>query len=108
VERRLNVMAAKSTKKTGAPDFERTLAELEDTVRRLEAGDLPLEESLGAFEKGVTLVRTLHSRLDAVQMRIDELTQSPGAAGRSGTDAVLTPLDVGLEEEEAEEEDDDE
>ena len=99
-------MAAKTTKKSGAPDFERTLAELEETVRRLEAGDLPLEESLGAFEKGVALVRTLHSRLDAVQMRIDELTQSPGAAGRSGADAVLTPLDAGLEDDE--EEDDDE
>ena len=73
---------AASKKKNDAPDFERTLAELEETVRRLEAGDLPLEESLGAFEKGVALVRTLHARLDAVQMRIDELTQG----------AELTPL----------------
>src|SRR5688572_32937971 len=79
-------MAGKSPKKTGAPDFERTLAELEETVRRLEAGDLPLEESLGAFEKGVALVRTLHARLDAVQMRIDELVQSP----QGGT--TLAPL----------------
>jgi hypothetical protein len=39
-------------------------------------------------------------------MRIDELTQSPAAAGRSGADAVLTPLDAGLEDDE--EEDDDE
>jgi exodeoxyribonuclease VII small subunit len=92
-------MAGKSTKKPGAPDFERTLAELEETVRRLEAGDLPLEDSLGAFEKGVALVRALHSRLDAVQMRIDELTQPPGATGG----AALTPLDAGL----ADEEDDD-
>jgi exodeoxyribonuclease VII small subunit len=103
VERRLILMAAKTTKKTGAPDFERTLAELEETVRRLEAGDLPLEESLGAFEKGVALVRTLHSRLDAVQMRIDELTQSPGSAAASGMDAALTPLDAGLSDDEDDE-----
>jgi exodeoxyribonuclease VII small subunit len=85
-----------------APDFERTLAELEETVRRLETGDLPLEDSLGAFEKGVALVRALHARLDAVQMRIDELVQSPGAGGAS-----LTRLDAGLEEEEAGSDEDD-
>jgi exodeoxyribonuclease VII small subunit len=57
-------------------DFERTMAELEEAVRRLEAGDLPLEQSLAAFERGIALVRTLHARLDAVQTRIDELTQA--------------------------------
>ncbi len=95
-------MAAKQTKKT--PDFERTLAELEETVRRLEAGDLPLEESLGAFEKGVALVRTLHSRLDAVQMRIDELIQAPagGAALAPGSGVALVPSDAGLAEEDDE------
>ena len=72
------------TKKTTAelPDFERAMGELQETVRRLEAGDLPLEESLAAFEKGIALVRTLHTRLDAVQTRIDELTQ--------GSDGSLT------------------
>jgi len=79
-------MGAKKAKKTEEPDFERALAELEETVRRLEAGDLPLEESLGAFEKGVALVRALHSRLDTVQTRIDELTQEPGGA------SALAPL----------------
>jgi exodeoxyribonuclease VII small subunit len=106
VERRLTRMAGKSTKTPAAPDFERTLAELEETVRRLEAGDLPLEDSLGAFEKGVALVRSLHARLDAVQMRIDELTQPPGAAT-----AALTPLDAGLADEDQDDdiiEDDDE
>jgi exodeoxyribonuclease VII small subunit len=88
-------MAARTTKKDAAPEFERTLAELEETVRRLEAGDLPLEESLGAFEKGVALVRTLHARLDAVQMRIDELVHSPQAG------VALAPLDAGVIEDEA-------
>jgi exodeoxyribonuclease VII small subunit len=61
-------------------DFERAMAELEETVRRLETGDLPLEESLAAFERGIGLVRALHTRLDAVQMRIEELTQGPQGA----------------------------
>jgi len=79
-------MSAKKARKHDAPDFERTMAELEETVRRLEAGDLPLEDSLAAFEKGIALVRALHARLDSVQMRIDELTQAPDGS------ASLTPL----------------
>ncbi|MFN2425896.1 MAG: exodeoxyribonuclease VII small subunit [Candidatus Binatia bacterium] len=82
----MTAMASNKTKKTGAPDFEQVLAQLEATVRGLEAGDLPLEESLAAFEKGVALVRALHSRLDAVQTRIDELTQAPDGS------SSLTPL----------------
>lgn len=66
------------TKKSEPPSFERVMADLEEMVRRLEAGDLPLEESLAAFEKGVALVRALHTRLDVVQTRIDELTQGAG------------------------------
>jgi exodeoxyribonuclease VII small subunit len=58
------------------PRFEQALEELEDVVRRLEEGDIPLEESLSAFERGVALVRLLHARLDAVQARVEELTRS--------------------------------
>jgi exodeoxyribonuclease VII small subunit len=58
-----------------APKFEEAMAELEDVVRKLEAGDVPLEESLSAFEKGVGLVRVLHKRLDSVQEKIEELTR---------------------------------
>jgi exodeoxyribonuclease VII small subunit len=57
------------------PKFEDALAELENVVKRLEEGDVPLEESLAAFERGVSLVRLLHARLDSVQTRIEELTR---------------------------------
>jgi exodeoxyribonuclease VII small subunit len=66
---------AKSTSKN-EPKFEDAMSELEDVVRQLEAGDVPLEESLAAFEKGVSLVRLLHTRLDSVQEKIEELTQN--------------------------------
>jgi exodeoxyribonuclease VII small subunit len=79
-------MGAKKVKKTGTPDFEATMAELEDVVRLLEGGDQPLEDALAAFEKGIGLVKALHARLDSVQMRIDELAQ--GADGKD----VLVPL----------------
>ena len=95
-------MSAKKPKKTDGPDFELALAHLEETVRRLEAGDLPLEESLAAFEKGVALVRTLHTRLDAVQTRIDELTQGPDGA------STLTPMPTAIRDDDENDEDDDE
>jgi len=69
------------------PKFEDALAELESVVKRLEEGDIPLEESLAAFERGVSLVRLLHGRLDTVQTRIEELTR-----GERG-DLALEPLE---------------
>ncbi len=63
-------------KKTPAEElkFEEAMAALEEIVRQLETGDIPLEDSLAAFERGVGLVRLLHQRLDAVQAKIEELT----------------------------------
>lgn len=58
--------------------FEETLAELEDNVRRLDGGDLPLEEALRLFEKGVGLVRECQELLDDAERRITELTGGPG------------------------------
>jgi|MGYP000244335245 exodeoxyribonuclease VII small subunit len=39
------------------PDFEKSLTELETLVEKLEAGDLPLDEALKTFERGVGLTR---------------------------------------------------
>ena len=45
-------------KKNKAPaSFEKALSELEQIVTRLESGDLPLEEALNEFERGVQLAR---------------------------------------------------
>jgi exodeoxyribonuclease VII small subunit len=65
--------------------FEEAMAELEEVVGKLEAGDIPLEESLAAFEAGVALVRTLQARLDEVQQKIELLTR-----GERGTIASRT------------------
>jgi exodeoxyribonuclease VII small subunit len=55
-------------------DFESAIAELEQVVRKLEAGDLPLEKSLELFERGVTLSRYCHGRLEEAERRIELLT----------------------------------
>ena len=55
--------------------FEDGLAELEATVAKLESGELSLEDSLAAFERGVGLVKSLNERLGAVEQRIEVLTR---------------------------------
>ena len=53
--------------------FEVSLAELEKIVRRLEEGDLPLDESLELFEKGVRLSRECRERLNQAERKIEIL-----------------------------------
>ncbi|NBU24378.1 MAG: exodeoxyribonuclease VII small subunit [Gammaproteobacteria bacterium] len=66
------------TKSKRAPDFEKSLAELEALVERLEGGELPLEESLKAFERGVALTRECQVALQAAQARVDILLKRDG------------------------------
>jgi exodeoxyribonuclease VII small subunit len=54
-------------------DFEAAIAELEAIVRKLEDGDLPLEQSLGLYERGVQLSRFCHVRLEEAERRIEIL-----------------------------------
>jgi len=56
--------------------FEDALSELEGLVQRLEKGELPLEESLAAFERGMALVRQLGDRLTQVEQRVEVLLRS--------------------------------
>jgi exodeoxyribonuclease VII small subunit len=53
--------------------FETSLAALEQIVRELERGDLPLEQSLELFERGVRLSRECQERLQAAERRIEVL-----------------------------------
>jgi exodeoxyribonuclease VII small subunit len=62
------------------PRFEETFAELEAVVRRLEEGELPLEESLQAYERGMALWRALSERLAAIEQRVEVLVRGAGGA----------------------------
>jgi exodeoxyribonuclease VII small subunit len=63
--------------------FEAALAELEETVSRLEAGDLSLEESLALFERGQLLAAHCHQQLENATLRVEQLT----------ADGELVPLE---------------
>ena len=55
------------------PDLEKSLTELEEIVELLEEGDIPLEEALKQFEKGVKLSRDCQTALQAAEQRVQVL-----------------------------------
>jgi exodeoxyribonuclease VII small subunit len=63
----------KKTAEAKSKSFETQLASLEQIVRELERGDLPLEESLQLFEEGVKLSRECQERLNQAERRIEVL-----------------------------------
>lgn len=76
--------SANSTKKADPnpssklPDFEKQLAALEEIVAEMEKGEMTLEESLQAYERGIKLTRECQAALDSAQQRIDVLTEKSG------------------------------
>ncbi len=69
--------------------FEKALSELEDIVRRLERGDVPLEDSIAIYERGEALKKHCEALLKKAEARIEKITIGP-----DGQAAGTTPLDV--------------
>lgn len=65
-------------KKKIEPSFEEALSELEQLVNRLERGDIALEESLLAFERGVYLTRTCQKALQEAEQKVQILIEKSG------------------------------
>lgn len=59
-------------------DFEKALADLESIVEKLEQGDLPLDESLKAFERGVELTRHCQVALKQAEQKVEILLRKSG------------------------------
>jgi len=60
------------------PDFESAMRDLEQLVEQLEQGDLPLEESLAAFERGVALTRACQAALKDAEQKVEILLKKAG------------------------------
>jgi len=73
-----------------AMTFEEALRSLEDVVRRLEGGEVPLDESIALYERGEALRRHCQARLDAAQERIEKIV-----AGPDGKPQGTAPFDAG-------------
>lgn len=70
--------------------FEQALSALESVVRRLESGEVPLDESIDLYERGEKLRAHCQARLDAAQARIEKIVQ-----GADGRPAGTEPFDAG-------------
>lgn len=68
--------------------FEAALTELDKIVAAMEAGEMPLEESLKAYQRGVALVKAAAARLAAVEQQVKVLEEG-----------VLKPLALDEEDE---------
>jgi exodeoxyribonuclease VII small subunit len=80
------VMVARKAEKEPKPvDFETAMRDLEAIVERLEQGDLPLEESLAAFERGIMLTRSCQAALKEAEQKVEILLKKSG-------DSVVEPF----------------
>ena len=70
-----------------AMSFEQAMAELEDIVRRLEAGDVDLEGAIGAYARGAALKRHCDAKLRAAEQRVARIAVAEDGA------AAAAPLD---------------
>jgi exodeoxyribonuclease VII small subunit len=70
-----------TTRKAKTVDFEHALGELEAVVERLEHGELPLEDALRQFERGVELARICQASLQQAEQKVEILLKkTPEAA----------------------------
>ena len=61
-------------------DFEQSMLALEELVGRMEAGDMTLEESLAAYDRGVGLYRRCQGALEQAELRV-RLLDDPASPG---------------------------
>ncbi|MBB3105230.1 exodeoxyribonuclease VII small subunit [Azomonas macrocytogenes] len=66
-------------RKKAALDFERSLAELQQLVERLESGELSLEDSLNCFEQGIRLTRDCQTALTQAEQKVQILLERDGS-----------------------------
>ncbi|WP_084400053.1 exodeoxyribonuclease VII small subunit [Henriciella aquimarina] len=77
-------MAGKASDAIDEMSFEAALKELEEIVRRLEAGDVELEKSIEIYERGAKLKAHCESRLKAAELKIEQIVQ--GGDGKPQTE----------------------
>ena len=65
-------------------DFERSLDELEQLVQKMERGEMSLDESLAAYERGIALFRSCQGALEQAELRVRQLSD-PMEPERGGT-----------------------
>ncbi|KKC98970.1 MULTISPECIES: exodeoxyribonuclease VII small subunit [Photobacterium] len=65
-----------ATKKPEKMAFEEAMNELDVIVNELESGDIPLEDALKKFERGIALARNSQQKLTQAEQRVEILLQA--------------------------------
>jgi exodeoxyribonuclease VII small subunit len=81
---------SESDKDIAALSFEDALRALEEIVRKLESGEVPLDETITLYERGEDLRKHCQARLDAAQARIEKIV-----TGADGKPTGTQPFDAG-------------
>jgi exodeoxyribonuclease VII small subunit len=90
----LNPIPSKKTEPAAKkPEFERSLARLEEIVRKLENTNLSLDEAMKFFEEGVLLSRDCQKQLEQAEGRVEILMK------KAGGDLAVEPFEPGADEE---------
>jgi exodeoxyribonuclease VII small subunit len=66
------------SRKKNPSQFENAMEELEKLVEQMEQGDISLEESLKAFERGIKLTRTCQQALQEAEQKVQLLLEQDG------------------------------
>ena len=69
------------TEPTEPKNFESAMTEIDTLVEKMEAGQLPLEESLASYQRGTALLRYCEKVLAEAEQRIQILAPTPDGAG---------------------------
>jgi exodeoxyribonuclease VII small subunit len=74
----VNPIAGKKIEPGKKPDFEHSLARLEEIVRKLESANLPLDDAMKLFEEGMLLSRDCQKQLEQAEARVEILLKKAG------------------------------
>ena len=74
---------AEGPNNTSQPNFEAALKRLEEIVKKLEGGELPLDTALELFEEGIQLSRFCNTTLDAAERRVEILLKNDSGQARA-------------------------
>ncbi len=78
-------MAAKKQKKDdiGELGFEESIKELTNIVRKIEQGQIPLQDSLEQYEKGMSLIKQCRTILEKAEKRIEKISEQDAKSQES-------------------------
>ncbi len=68
---------AAKAKDVASMSFEDALAQLEQIVRKLEAGDVPLEDSIRIYERGAALKAHCEKKLKEAELKVEKIVLGP-------------------------------